>query len=408
MIDDLAKQALSETKIGMITQNVVNGQIGLQTAQGLVMLQNSDKSWTDLDLQLVNFTFQGGITVGTNLLKTTLANGSSLTINTVDGSYLYVPNTSANTADSVDNFNVSGGDATLTLTFNRLDLLDRDGITDVVETNLANLANTISKGDLNNDGIEDKQQSSVTNIAWITNNDFNAAQKGDLTSAKPVMNVVVAGDKSGKADDFAQLSKISVLPSNSSATGGSKPKATATSGYIKTPWDALQFSVAANSHKGLKDVDAIRAGTQTLIKIDISRAGESDFNGYMKYVSSDTINTYKKASLPLVTLDGEALTTAKQAGWYDYTQRVSGGDGAHFLKDASGKITNIEIVITDNQFGDDDIASNQITDPSLPVIRAIPIAKTLESSTDVSGLAAEFTNLTLQETLIDKKSRPRS
>lgn len=165
----------------------------------------------------------------------------------------------------------------------------------------------------------------------------------------------------------------------------------------------MQFSVAANSDKGLKDVDATRAGTQTLIKIDISRAGESDFNGYMKYVSADTINAYKKAGLPLVTLDGEALTTAKQAGWYDYTQRVSGGDGAHFLKDASGKITDIEIVITDNQFGDDDIASNQITDPSLPVVLAVPIGKTLESSTDVSSLAAEFTNLTLQETLIDKK-----
>ncbi|MDD2864728.1 MAG: autotransporter-associated beta strand repeat-containing protein [Methylococcales bacterium] len=403
LIDNLAKQALSEAKVGSVTQNVVNGQIGLQTAQGLAMTQNADKSWTDLDLQPVKFTFQNGTTAGTNLLKMTLANGSSLTVNTVDGSYLYVPNTSANTADSVDNFNVSVGDSTLTLTFNRLDLLDRDGIVDAVETNLANLANTAAKGDLNNDGVEDKSQGSVANVAWITNDDFNAAQKGDLTSAKPVINIVVTSDESGKADDSAQLSKISVLPSNSPLTGGEKPKATATSGEIKTPWDALQFSVAANSEKGLKDVDTTRDGTQTLIKIDISRSGETDFNGYMKYVSVATINAYKKAGLPLVTLDGEALTTAKQAGWYDYTQRVSGGDGAHFLKDASGKITDIEIVITDNQFGDDDIASNQITDPSLPVIRAVPIAKTLESSTDVASLAAEFTNLTLQETLIDKK-----
>jgi hypothetical protein len=128
----------------------------------------------------------------------------------------------------------------------------------------------------------------------------------------------------------------------------------------------------------------------------------------MKYVSAVTINAYQKAGTPLITLDNEVLTTAKQAGWYDYTQRVLGGDGAQFIKDADGKITDISIIITDNKFGDDDIASNQITDPSLPVIREIPvepikiIEKTFESSENVSALAAEYTNLKLLETFIDK------
>ncbi|MDD2864051.1 MAG: VCBS domain-containing protein, partial [Methylococcales bacterium] len=407
IVNDMAKQTI-ETTTGVNAQKILHGQITLQTTQGVNIVQNADKSWTDLDGIPVSFSLDNAQNVGTNLVKTTLTDGSTLTLNTLDGSYTYTPNTSKNITNTTDIFKVTVDSVPLTLSLNRNDLLDRDGIPDTVETNLANLANAAStsttkpsvSGDLNGDGIADKQQGAVTDIAWMTNKDFNAGLNNTLTSTKPIVSIVIASDKSGSADSSSQLSNVSVLSSNSSI---GKPKSTATTGNIKTPWDALQFSITSTTDKGLKDINPNSAGTQTLVKIDISRSGESDFNGYMKYVSVATINAYKNAGLPLITLDGEALTTEKQAGWYDFTQRSEGGDGAKFIKDASGKITDIELILTDNKFGDDDIAINQIDDPSLPVIRAVPIAKTLESSTDVASLAAEFTNLTLQETLIDKK-----
>ena len=414
IVNDMAKQTI-ETTTGTASQKILHGQITLQTAQGVDIVQNADKSWTDLDGLPVNFGFDNAQNVGTNLVKTTLTDGSTLTLNTVDGSYTYTPNTSKSVTDTTDVFNVTSDTVPLALSFDRNDLLDRDGIPDTVETNLANLANAADAlttptakppvaGDLNGDGIPDKSQGAVTDIAWITNKDFNAGLNNTLTSAKPVISIVIASNNSGTVDTSSQLSNVSVLPSNS--LGGGKPTSTAATGNIQAPWDPLQFSVAATTDKGLKDIDPTRDGTQTLVKIDISRSGVTDFNGYMKYVSAATIDDYQKAGIPLVTLDGEKLTTAKQAGWYDFTQRTPGGDGASFIKDASGKITDIEIILTDNQFGDDDIATNQITDPSLPVIRDIPVVttpeKTLESSVDVPALPADYTNLTLQDTLIDK------
>ena len=437
IVNDMAKQTV-ETTTGTTAQKILHGQITLQTAQGVDIVQNADKSWTDLDGQPVNFGFDNAQNVGANLVKTTLTDGSTLTINSVDGSYTYTPNTSKNITDTTDIFNITVDSVPFSLSFNRNDLLDRDGIPDTVETNLANLANTATgnstamTGDLNGDGIPDKSQGAVTDIAWITNKDFNAGLNNTLTSAKPVISIVIASNNSGTVDTSSQLSNVSVLPSNS--LGGGKPTSTAATGNVQAPWDPLQFSVSSTSTMGLKDLDSTRDGIQQLVTIDISRSGVTDFNGYMKYVSATTIDDYQKAGMPLVTLDGEKLTTAKQAGWYDFTQRVSGGDGAFFVKDANGKITDIEIILTDNQFGDDDIASNQITDPSLPVIREIPIVvspitpvvpvipivpvvdptkpvviepvkpveKTLESSADVSALPADYTNLTLQNTLIDK------
>ena len=419
VVNDLAKQTL-ET-VG--TQKILHGQITLQTAQGVDIVQNADKTWTDLDSLKVNFAPNEGTNAGTNAVKTTLANGSTLEINTLEGSYIYTPSLSKNTTDMVDNFTLTAAGVPITLTFNRGDLLDRDGIPEAVETNLANLANagdtTTKTGDLNDDGLEDKNQGAVTNIAWITNKNFKAALNNTLTDSKPIINIVVASNNSGTVDSTSQLSNVAVLPSN---TGGGKPKSTATSGKIETPWDPLQFSVSATSDKGLNDTDTTREGVQQLIKIDISRSGATEFNGYMKYISAATINAYKKAGIPLISLDNEALTSAKQAGWYDYTQRISGGDGATFIKDATGKITDMSIIITDNKFGDNDVASNQITDPGLPVIREIPVelikpvvpivepikpvviepVKTFESSANVSALAAEYANLTLLETMIDQ------
>ena len=51
---------------------------------------------------------------------------------------------------------------------------------------------------------------------------------------------------------------------------------------------------------------------------------DEDVNGYIKYVSQEAIDSLGT----LVDLDGRAIT---RAGWYDFTQRQEGGDGARFI-----------------------------------------------------------------------------
>ncbi len=415
VIDDVARQSIKPVITNGVPQNVLYGQLGLQSAQGKDIAQNADKSWTSLDLTPVTFNLDKGKVAGKDaqghtLLKMTLANGSTMTLNTWDVSYVYVSSTSSSTTDTTDIFNFSADGVPLSISLNRYDFLDLDGIPDNVETNLANLATSadaikpVISGDSNNDGIADKFQGAVADIAWISYADFKAALDNKLSSPKSVINIIVATDNSGKVDSAAQLSNIEVLPSNSTVVGSGKPQ----SKQITAPWDPLQFSVSAGASTGLKDIDSVRSGTQVLVLIDISRAGESSFNGYMKYISADTINAYKAAGLPLITLDGEKLTSATQAGWYDYTQRTKGGDGAWFIKDAAGKITKIAMIITDNSFGDDNLAGNEISDPGLPIIANPPIVptppsdNTLKSDTNVSALPTEFNNLILQDTQIDK------
>ena len=416
VIDDLTRRTIKQVITNGAPQNILYGQLGLQSAQGKNIVQNTDKSWTSLDLTPITFNLEKGQaagkdTQGYKLLKMTLANGSSMTLNTWDGSYVYVSSTSSSTTDTIDSFTFNAYGTPFTLELNRYDFLDLDGIADNVETNLTELAtaaDTIKPaitGDFNNDGIADKFQGAVTDIAWISYEDFKAALDNKLSSPESVINIIVAADNSGKVDNTAQLSNIEVLPSDSAIVGGSKPQ----SKQITAPWDPLQFSVSAGgTSTGLKDIDSTRSGIQTFVLIDISRAGVSDFNGYMKYISAETINAYKAAGLPLITLDGEKLTSATQAGWYDYTQRAKGDDGAWFIKDTTGKITKIAMIITDNSFGDDNLAGNEITDPSLPIIANPPIVptspsdNTLKSDTDVLALSNEFNNLILQDTLIDK------
>ncbi len=415
VIDDVARQSIKPIITNGVPQNVLYGQLGLQSAQGKDIAQNTDKSWTSLDLTPVTFNLDKGQvagkdTQGHTLLKMTLANGSTMTLNTWDGSYVYVSSTSSSTIDTTDIFNFSADGVPLVMSLNRYDFLDLDGIPDNVETNLANLATSADaikpavSGDSNNDGIADKFQGAVADIAWISYVDFKAALDNKLSSPKSVINIVVASDNLGKVDNVAQLNNIEVLPSNSVVVGGSKPQST----QISAPWDPLQFSVSAGTSAGLKDIDSVRLGTQVLVLIDIARASVSDFNGYMKYISAETINDYKAAGLPLITLDGEKLTSATQAGWYDYTQRTKGGDGAWFIKDATGKITKIAMIMTDNSFGDDNLAGNEITDPGLPIVANPPIVptppsdNTLKSDTNVSALPAEFNNLILQDTQIDQ------
>ncbi|MDD5214935.1 MAG: M10 family metallopeptidase C-terminal domain-containing protein, partial [Methylococcales bacterium] len=371
--------------------------------------QNADKSWSDLDRTQLSFELKNSKPVGVDeaghsLVQTTLDNGSIFTLNTWDASYRYIPSAALNTHEAIDQFEISADGVSLPLNLNHLDLSDLDGVSPDLETQLADMATPIGEkptGDLNHDNIEDKSQGGVVNIAWGTYQDFKAAKENTLTSAKNIINIVVAKEKANEIDNFAQLSHIAVLPSNSSVIGGSKPMQ---SDALLTPWDPITFAVDATTDAGLTDMFPNRAGLQTKVLIDISRAGEK-FNAYMKYVSAQTIAFYNAAGNPLITLDGEKLTTASQAGWYDFTQRTRDGDGAHFVKDADGTIQQIEIILTDNAFGDDNPASDHFFDPAVPVIENPPPIfeeKTLESPTTVTALPIEFQNLILDESLIDQ------
>lgn len=409
LVDDLARQVLHETQIGNVTRNVLNGQVALQSIHAVPIAQNADKSWSNLDKTQLTFELKNSKPVGVDeaghsLVQTTLKNGSILTLNTWDASYRYIPSGELNTNEAIDQFEISADGVSLFLKLNPLDLSDLDGVSPDLEARLANLATPISEqptGDLNHDNIEDKSQGGVVNIAWGTYQDFKAAQENTLISAKSIINIVVAKENASEIDDSAQLSHIAVLPSDSSVIGGSKPTQSDT---LQTPWDPITFAVDATTEAGLTDIFPNRVGLQTKVIIDVSRAGEK-FNAYMKYISAQTIQFYNTAGNPLTTLDGETLTSAAQAGWYDFTQRTPDGDGARFVKTADGTVKQIEIVLTDNAFGDDNPASNHFVDPAVPIIKnpvQIIEEKTLESPTTVTALPAEFTHLILEETLVTK------
>jgi Ca2+-binding RTX toxin-like protein len=246
---------------------------------------------------------------------------------------------------------------------------DVDGIEQVVEESLATLvarlgiSPTALPGDLNGDGIIDGEQNAVTILAWTTVDKFEAAVSGTLTETKPIISVIVTRPD-GAVEDTAQLSNVRVLNPTDSNVGGSRPVGP----NLSTIWDPIQFSISPqDAAASLMDSDASRLGTQTEVVIDVSRSGVTtrDFNGYMKYVANDVLDAYAAQGKTLVDLDGKALTAA---GWYDFTQRIAGGDGASFVTDASGNIKFIRLIFTDNAFGDSDITINRIADPGVPVL----------------------------------------
>ncbi|MBU3639605.1 SwmB domain-containing protein, partial [Polynucleobacter sp. AP-RePozz3-80-G7] len=200
-------------------------------------------------------------------------------------------------------------------------------------------------------------------LAWISHDDFVLGQNGVLLDTKPLITMQIANTVSDTGavvavDPNAILANIAVLDpvSNGGMTDGTKP-ATAS-------WDPLQFNVSSSTV--LVDTNPSRPGTQIQIVIDISHAGVAagGFNGYMKFISQSTIDSYAAANITLTNLDGNVVT---HAGWYDFTQRVSGGDGAKFVT-TGGHITAIVITITDNAFGDSDPAVGHVYDPGVPVL----------------------------------------
>lgn len=120
----------------------------------------------------------------------------------------------------------------------------------------------------------------------------------------------------------------------------------------------LRFTPAANATTGtsltfkVSDGSALSANAYTL-SLDITAVNDAP-SGTDKSV---TLN------LGLTDLDGRTITAP---GWYDFTQRVPGGDGARFIT-VGGKITAIELILTDNAFGDNDPVVGRISDPGVPV-----------------------------------------
>ncbi len=268
------------------------------------------------------------------------------------------------------------------------DDFDKDGITPTTEEALATLAasqgigNAI-KGDLNGDGKQDAEQNALATLAWTVKDYFVQGNAGTLTESKAIISVSVTGTGSSKAvSETSQLLDINVAtydevdPATELVVepDGSRTVTLADGSRAATPWDPIRFAIAGvdtdrdgQPDLGLTDISD-RAGTQVRILIDIraSGLGIDQVNSYIKYVSQEAID----AAGELVDLDGQVIT---RAGWYDFTQREPGGDGARFIdENGDGLLDYIELIITDNAFGDNDAALDQIFDPGTPVLITAP------------------------------------
>ena len=91
------------------------------------------------------------------------------------------------------------------------------------------------------------------------------------------------------------------------------------------------FAEVFQSHTG-----AVIAGTAALAVV-------GGFNGYLKFVTQDALDAYALKGITLTTLDGQPVT---KAGWYDFTQRAPGQDGARFIdKNGDGFIDFIALTL---------------------------------------------------------------
>ncbi|NTV02108.1 MAG: DUF4347 domain-containing protein [Chlorobiaceae bacterium] len=248
-------------------------------------------------------------------------------------------------------------------TTTQVNLLDHDGISSSVESALANLAG--GTADQNGDGVDDANQNAVTTLAWINKGYFDEGLAGTLATSEPVVSIEVLRSTSGSTvDGSAQLFNIAVLDPASAVTGGSKP--------ANALWDPIKFSVESRAGMSMQDIDPAREGMQIRVYIDISNSETPAgyFTAYRKYVSLDSLEAAHAANIVLHDLDGAVVSAP---GWYDFTQRETGGDGARFVA-SGGHVVGIELIITDNAFGDNDMAAGNICDPGVPVVGATPTA----------------------------------
>ena len=245
-------------------------------------------------------------------------------------------------------------------------------------------------GDLNIDqpvSIGDGYQNAVTTFAWINNTYFAAANADPFASnLDPSIVTLVAEDTAtsrGVPDPALQLRDVVVSALTPQQLTGLE------SLFRFTPnWSPMGFSaeIRDNSVANI-DHDPSRTGAQWRFTLDISRTGETTdtFMGFVKWIDQNTIDAYAQAGLPLLDLDGNPIT---QVGWVDFTQRTPGGDGVA-IGNANGNILSLTYTITDNAFGDNNLAVGRITDPGMPVFLAREI--TVSDVGDISeGQSANF------------------
>jgi VCBS repeat-containing protein len=274
------------------------------------------------------------------------------------------------------------------------DDFDQDGITPTTEEALATLAASqgigdAQSGDLNGDGLQDADQNALATLAWTSKEYFTEGNQGTLTDSKAIISIEVAADASSRTvSSTSQLLDIQVAKYKEidAATqvveqAGSKTVTLADGvTQVSTPWDPIRFAISGQDLNNDGQIDTAlsdvsdRPGTQVRILIDIRAAGltTKDVNGYIKYVAQEAIDA---AGGQLLDLDGQPIT---KAGWYDFTQRKAGGDGARFIdENGDGKIDFIELTITDNAFGDNDPRAGSVFDPGAPVLinRPEPVAQ---------------------------------
>ncbi|TLU82602.1 MAG: hypothetical protein FDX21_08955, partial [Chlorobium sp.] len=287
---------------------------------------------------------------------------------------------------------------------------DQDGITPTTEEALGTLAASqgigdASIGDLNGDGKQDADQNALATLAWRHKEDFVAGNAGTLTDSKAIISIGVvetATASDSQISTTSQLLNIEVktyteIDSNTTVVVNNDNTRTVTlvnGSEVTTPWDPIRFGIAGQDDNydgiadhGLVDINPLRDGTQVRVLIDVRASGltTADANAYIKYVSADAI-----VAMPhLVDLDGNLIT---KAGWYDFTQRVAGGDGARFILEGN-KIVEIELIITDNAFGDNNSAANQIYDPGV-LVKETADPVTPHYSTDQTPGKVDFYGVT--------------
>jgi VCBS repeat-containing protein len=289
------------------------------------------------------------------------------------------------------------------------DDFDKDGIAPNVEEILATMSASTGNGglpgDLNGDGVQDADQNALATLAWTTVDRFNQAMTGSLTEVAPIISISVVDAATGRTvSGNQQLEAVRVLAPTDALIGGSKPAAA----NLTVPWDPIQFAISPQDPvAGLLDIDGDASnGVQVRVLIDISRSGldEGYFNGYMKYVSASALAA---AGGTLQDLDGRPITSS---GWYDFMQRTPGGDGARYVVQG-GKIMAIELIITDNRFGDNDWTVGRVFDPGVPVRITVTQTRTevppVLSPAAVARPPAEAARAALlDETLWARAARP--
>jgi len=265
------------------------------------------------------------------------------------------------------------------------DDFDQDGIRPTTEDALATLAASqgigdAKIGDINGDGKDDAIQNALATLAWTSKEYFEQGNNGTLTESKAIISIgVVESATVSTISETSQLlnivvEKYSDIDATTAVVEKSNEDGTVTNtvnlvdgSTVTTPWDPIRFEIAGKDDgmvaPELTDSDATRPGTQVRVLIDVRASGltTDDANAYIKYVSAEAI-----AAIPsLLDLHGTPIT---KAGWYDFTRLdpESDNDGARFVVE-DGKIVDIELILTDNAFGDNDPAVGKIYDPGAVV-----------------------------------------